>query len=62
MSSIDNVSATSHQIPAATTGKAHSAQKQEGQAALNSAETTQATQTSPSSGPKATGNNVDTTV
>ena len=63
MSSIGNVSAASHQIPAATTGKAQSAKKQEGQAALNSAEsTTHATQATTSSGPKATGNIVDTTV
>jgi len=61
MSSIGQVSAASPQIQAAATGKALSAQKEEGKAALKLVESaTQATQTAASSGPKATGNNIDT--
>jgi hypothetical protein len=63
MSSISNVSAVSPQVQAAATGKAFDAQKQEGQAAVKLIESaTQAAQTTQSSGPKATGNNVDVTV
>jgi hypothetical protein len=63
MSSISNVSAVSPQVQAAATGKAYDAQKQEGQAAVKLIESaTQAAQTTQSSGPKATGNNVDVTV
>ncbi len=63
MPSIGNVGAVPPQIQSATTGKAYNAQKQEGQAAIKlieaATETAKATQ---SSGPKATGNNVDITV
>jgi len=63
MSSIGNVSAVSPQVQAAATGKAYDAQKQEGQAAVKLIESAaQATQTAQTSGPKATGNNVDVTV
>jgi len=61
MSSISSVSAVSPQIQAAATGKAYSAQKQEGQAAVKLIESAaQASQTT--AGPKTTGNNVDITV
>lgn len=62
MSSIGHVSAASPQIQAAATGKALSAQKEEGQAALKLVESAAqaTTQATASSGPKATGNNVDT--
>lgn len=63
MSAISNVSAVSPQIQAAATQKAYSAQKQEGKAAVQLIESaTQATQAAASSGPKATGNNIDITV
>jgi len=63
MSSIGNVSAVSPQIQAAASATAYSAQKQEGQAAIKLIESaTQASQTTTSSGAKATGNNVDITV
>ena len=63
MSSISSASAVSPQIQAAATGKAYSAQKQEGKAAVQLIESaTQATQATASSGPKATGNIVDITV
>ncbi len=63
MPSIGNVGAVPPQIQSVATGKAYNAQKQEGQAAIKlieaATETAKATQ---SSGPKATGNNVDITV
>ncbi len=63
MASINNVSAVSAPIQAAATGKAYDAQKQEGQAALKLIDSAaQVAKTSQSSGPKATGNNVDITV
>ncbi|GJL79200.1 MAG: hypothetical protein NPINA01_21890 [Nitrospinaceae bacterium] len=63
MAAISDISAVSPQIQAAATGKAYSAQKQEGQAAAQLIESaTQATEASISSGPKATGNNIDVTV
>ena len=61
MSAISNVSAVSPQVQA--TGKAFDAQKQEGQAAVKLIDSaTQVAKTAQSSGPKATGNNVDITV
>jgi hypothetical protein len=63
MSSISSVSAVPPQVQAAATGKAFDAQKQEGQAAVKLIESAaQTAQTTQSSGPKATGNNVDVTV
>jgi hypothetical protein len=63
MSSISSVSAVSPQVQAAATGKAYDAQKQEGQAAVKLIESaTQTAKTAQSSGPQATGNNVDITV
>ena len=63
MGAISDVNAVSPQVQAAATGKAYKAQKQEGQAALKLIDSaTQATQASHSSGPKATGNNIDITV
>ncbi len=63
MSSINNVSAISPQIQTAATGKAYDAQKQEGQAALKLIDSAvQVAKTVQTSGPKATGNNVDIVV
>lgn len=63
MSSINNVGAVPPQIQSAATGKANNAQKQEGQAAVKLIEAaTETAKTTQSSGPKATGNNVDITV
>jgi hypothetical protein len=63
LGAISDVSAVSPQVQAAATGKAYTAQKQEGKAAVQLIESaTQATQATVSSGPKATGNNVDITV
>ena len=63
MPSIGNVGAVPPQIQSAATGKVYDAKKQEGQAALKlieaATQTAKATQTS---GPKATGNNIDITV
>ena len=63
MSSISSVSAVPPQVQTAATGKAYDAQKQEGQAAIKLIEAaTEVAKTTQSSGPKATGNNVDITV
>ena len=63
MPSISDVSAVSSQVQTAATGKAYGAQKQEGQAALKLIDSVaQATKSAESSGPKATGNNVDITI
>jgi len=63
MPSINNVSAISPQIQTAATGKAYDAQKQEGQAALKLIDSAvQVAKTVQTSGPKATGNNVDIVV
>lgn len=63
MPSISNVSTVPSQIQTATTGKAYDAQKQEGKTALKLIDSaTQVAKTTQSSGPKATGNNIDITV
>ena len=63
VSAVSAVSAVSPQIQTATTGKAYDAQKQEGQSALKLIDSAaQVAKTAQSSGPKATGNNVDITV
>ena len=64
MSSMSSVSATvSPQIQAANTGKTGSSHKQEGQAATQSAKSAdQTAHATSSSGPQATGNNIDTTI
>ncbi len=63
MPSISNVSAVSPQIQTAATGKAYDVQKQEGQAAVKLIDSAvQVAKTVQSSGPKATGNNIDITV
>ncbi len=63
MPSISDVSAVSPPIQTAATGKAYDAQKQEGEAAVKLIDSAvEGAKTSQSSGPKATGNNVDITV
>lgn len=63
MSPVSSAGAVSAPIQAAATGKAYDAQKQEGQAALKLIDSAaQVAKTTQSSGPKATGNNVDITV
>jgi len=63
MPSISNVSAVSPQIQTAATGKAYDVQKQEGQTAVKLIDSAvQVAKSVQSSGPKATGNNIDITV
>lgn len=63
MSSMSSVSATISPQPQAAAGKTGSSHKQEGQAAIQSANSAgQTAQTTSPRGPQATGNNIDTTI